>query len=60
MRLFMFIMDVFFAIAWTVMGIMAFCGYVMPPVTVGCGLLLAGLYNVREALDDFARWKGWL
>lgn len=60
MRLFMFIMDVFFAIAWTVLGIMAFCGYVMPPVAVGCGFLLAGLYNVREALDDFTKWKGWL
>lgn len=57
MRLFMFIMDVFFAIAWTVMGIMAFCGYVMPPVTVGCGLLLAGLYNVREAIDDWFKWR---
>ena len=60
MRLFMFIVDVFFAIAWTVLGIMAFCGYVMPPVTIGCGFLLAGLYNVREALDDFIKWKGWL
>lgn len=57
MRLFMFIIDVFFAIAWTVLGIMAFCGHVMPPVTVGCGLLLAGLYNVREAVDDWFEWR---
>jgi len=57
MRLFMFIFDVFFAIAWMAIGIAVLCGYTVPTVTVLCGFLLASLYNTREAIDDWFEWR---
>lgn len=59
MRLFMFIFDVFFAIAWIAIGIGVLCGYDAPTATVFCGFLLAALYNIREAINDWCKWKGW-
>lgn len=57
MKIALFVFDVIFAIAWLAFAIAAFAGYTMPPVTIGCGFLLASLYNVREAIENWFDWR---
>ena len=49
----MIVIDIFFALFWLGSAIAVWSGAEMPVFTMGCGLLIASLYNVETA---FRRW----
>lgn len=57
MRILSLVFDIFFALFWLACGIAALAGFEVSSFTVGMGLLLAALYNVRMACDDWGRDK---
>lgn len=58
MKLVMVIFDVFFALFWVIIGILTLAGvWQVTPIIGFCSMLLASLYNVREAADDWREWR---
>ena len=58
MKLAMIICDVLFALFWLIIGILTLVGiWQVTPVVGFCSMLLASLYNVREAANDWREWR---
>ena len=58
MKLVMVIFDVFFALFWVIIGILTLAGvWQVTPIVGFCSMLLASLYNVREATNDWCEWR---
>lgn len=58
MKLTMVIFDVLFALFWLIIGILTLVGiWQVTPIVGFCSMLLASLYNVNEAADDWREWR---
>lgn len=57
MKLFMFILNVFFVIFWGGLAIATICGYAPPVATVVCAMLLAAIGEIEHAIQSFFSWK---
>ena len=58
MKLTMVIFDIFFALFWLIIGILTLAGvWQVTPIIGFCSMLLASLYNVREATNDWHEWR---
>ena len=58
MKLVMVIFDVLFALFWAIIGILTLLGiWQVTPILGFCSMMLASLYNVREAVDDWHDWR---